>query len=108
MVWHVGCYIWCSVHSVSRSPKMSVTLNAENALDVHDLPFMCYACLPHTHKVIGIRKWETGYYDLSKGGGYEGNDNYTGEQYARDLNERLGVTVEQQVKMYECSVLGWR
>jgi hypothetical protein len=64
------------------------------------LPEFCYGTLPTTGEVILIKLFEKGYYPCYNG-------KVKGEDKARELNARLGVTPAQQAAMEAGSMFGW-
>jgi hypothetical protein len=64
------------------------------------LPEFCYGLLPTTGEVILIKLFEKGYYPYNGG-------TVKGEDKAKELNEKLGITPAQVAAMEAGSMFGW-
>ncbi len=67
------------------------------------LPEMCFSTLRTTGDLICIKRGETGYYPSD----WNTGDKKRNVELANDLNEQLGVTMQQRKAMEAGSMFGW-
>lgn len=69
------------------------------------LPERCYATLPSDKdQVIVIKRGEKGHFYKTD---IRGNEYISGEQLAKELNDRIGVTEREAECMLIGSIFGW-
>lgn len=69
----------------------------------HGLPEMCFSILKSTGDLICIKRGESGYYPSD----WDTHDKERNAELAAELNEQLGVTMEQRQAMEAGSMFGW-
>ena len=67
------------------------------------LPELCFSTLKTTGELICIKRGESGYYPSD----WSTHDKERNAELANELNEQLGVTVEQRKAMEAGSMFGW-